>query len=71
MIHCLLPPWHLPAVRRDSERFPEMQRWRGEVAAAEKALADLLPSYRRQLQISSLQVRAAVQNAWFEIMRNN
>jgi len=48
-----------------------MQRWRGEVAAAEKALADLLPSYRRQLQISSLQVRAAVQNAWFEIMRNN
>lgn len=37
-----------------------MQRWRGEVAAAEKALADLLPSYRRQLQISSLQVRAAV-----------
>ncbi|KAI7838548.1 hypothetical protein COHA_007691 [Chlorella ohadii] len=42
-------------VLKDSERFPEMQRWRGEVAAAEKALADLLPSYRRQLQISSLQ----------------
>ena len=46
---CVLP-------RRDSDRFPDMQRWRAEVAAAEKGLADLLPAYRRQLQISSVQV---------------
>lgn len=32
-----------------------MQRWRAELAAAEKALADLLPAYRRQLNISGLQ----------------
>lgn len=47
---------YLSAPRRDSERFPEMARWRAEVAAAEQALAGLLPAFRKQLQISSLQV---------------
>lgn len=40
---------------RPSDRFPEVQRWRGEVAAAEAGLGGLLPAFRRTLQISSLQ----------------
>ena len=49
-----LPCPALPA-RRDSERFPEVLRWRGELAAGERALADQLLEIRRQLQISNLQ----------------
>jgi hypothetical protein len=40
-------------------------RWREEAAAAERALGELLPSFRAALQISSLQfVTLQNQGAW-------
>lgn len=45
----------LPCSCRDSDRFPEVRRWRAELAAAEAALAGLLPTLRLTLQVSSLQ----------------
>ena len=63
---CLLRCGDCPPCR-DSDRFPEMQRWRAEVAAAEQALAGLLPTFRKQLQISSLQVGYMVVLKWLQL----
>lgn len=50
----LLPPVLPPSCcREDAERFPEVARWLAEAAAAEAALAGLLPGLRRALQGTS------------------
>lgn len=65
MVQCCAPA---PPCR-PSDRFPEVQRRRAELAAGEKALRDLLPAYRRQLNISNLQVGWGWAHAWRRQLR--
>ena len=53
----LLPCRPARRARRDSDRFPELRRWRGELAAAEKALADLLPATAKVVLVEPRRMR--------------
>ncbi|KAL4431011.1 hypothetical protein ABPG75_006267 [Micractinium tetrahymenae] len=45
-------------VLKDSEAFPDMLRWRAEVADTEKSLGTLLRQFRQTVQISSLEYKS-------------
>ncbi len=52
-----LPCWRF-VLFRDSEEFPEVLRWRAEVAETEGSLGTLLRQFRQTVQISSLEYKS-------------